>query len=233
MFGAILDKRRPRGDNSRRIEDAGYVVVDTELTGLDGRKDSIVSIGALHMKGGRLDLSDTFYRLVKPRTDLSAESVVIHEITPGEVLHKPDIGAVISEFIEFCGGDIIVGYCLDIDMAFLNREKKRISGTLFQNLLLDIRPLFEWARSKETFKQKACASLPAQCKLYDMAKCLGIPFNGAHNAMVDAFVTAQIFQRIIPVLAVSDTRTVGDLMALSKRLKGGDRYSTVRSIGNF
>ena len=35
------------------------------------------------MNGGRIDLGDTFYRLVNPETSLTAESVIIHEITPG------------------------------------------------------------------------------------------------------------------------------------------------------
>ena len=46
---------------------SGIVVVDTELTGLDEKKDSIVSIGAVRMTGGRIELGDMFYRLVSPR----------------------------------------------------------------------------------------------------------------------------------------------------------------------
>ncbi len=215
------------------IDDAEYVVIDTELTGLNGKKDSIVSIGALHMRGGRIDLGNTFYRLVNPRTGLSAESVIIHEITPEEVFEKPAIDDVMAEFLRFCGDAIIVGYCVDIDMEYLNREMKRALGSGVQNPVLDIRPLFEWARGKETFGRSMCAQLPSRYQLYDIAKCLAIPFNGVHNAMIDAFVTAQIFQRLIPLLTDSGLRNTGDLFALLKRLKGGERHDITGSISNF
>lgn len=234
MLESNFDKKSTlQKEKNRRIEDAEYIVIDTELTGLNGKKDCIVSIGALHMRGGRIDLSNTFYRLVNPGMDISAESVIIHEITPGEVFEKPDIDTVIAEFLQFCGSDIIIGYCVDIDMEFLNREMKRASGSGLRNPVLDIQPLFEWARGKETFKNKTCAQLPGQYRLYDIARCFGIPFNGGHNAVVNAFITAQIFQRLIPVLAVSGIRNVGDLFALSRRLKGGDKFGTVRSSSNF
>ena len=45
-----------------------YVVLDTEVTGLDEKKDSIVSVGAVRMRGGSIALGDTFYRLLKPET---------------------------------------------------------------------------------------------------------------------------------------------------------------------
>ena len=139
----ITRKGLSRDDKEMLLENAGYVVVDTELTGLNEKKDSIVSIGAVKMNGGRIDLSDTFYRLLNPETRLTAESVIIHEITPDEVAEKPDIRTGLAEFLTFCGNDIIVGFCVNIDMEFLNREAKRILGHTIQNPVLDIFPLFE------------------------------------------------------------------------------------------
>src|SRR5512141_25937 len=86
-----------------------YVVVDTELTGLDETKDSIVSIGAVRMTGGSIHVGETFYRLVSPRTELSAGSVVIHEITPSDVMMKPGIDTVLAEFLQVCGDAVLVG----------------------------------------------------------------------------------------------------------------------------
>ena len=119
----ITERTSVQGKN-QSLEDAAYVVIDTELTGLNGKKDSIVSIGAVRMNGGKIDLSNSFYRLVNPKTALTAKSVLIHEITPSDVMQKPDIDSVLSEFLDFCGEDIIVGFCVSIDMEFLNREAK-------------------------------------------------------------------------------------------------------------
>ena len=76
---------KKRFDSAISIFDAGFVSFDTELTGRDFRKDSIISIGAVKLKGGTLYPAKTFYRLVKPETELSHKSVVIHEITPSDL----------------------------------------------------------------------------------------------------------------------------------------------------
>jgi len=229
----ITDKVLSRIDKEMPIEDAGYVVVDTELTGLNEKKDSIVSIGAVKMNGGRIDLSDTFYRLLNPETSLTAESVIIHEITPDEVAEKPDIRTGLAEFLSFCNDDIIVGFCVNIDMEFLNREAKRILGHKIQNPVLDIFPMFEWVRSNKAARGGEEINMPVHYKLYDIAKYYGIEVNGAHNAMIDAFITAQIFQRFIPILLEAGISSVGDVLRLSTKLKGGDRFAVNRGMSNF
>lgn len=215
------------------IEGAEYVVVDTELTGLNEKKDSIVSIGAVKMNGGRIDLSNSFYRLLNPETRLTAESVIIHEITPDEVVEKPDIRTGLAEFLRFCNDDIIVGFCVNIDMEFLNREAKRIIGHSIQNPVIDIFPLFEWVRGQKATRGGEEINMPVHYKLYDIAKYYSIDVNESHNAMIDAFITAQIFQRFIPILLEAGIRSVGDVLSLLTKLKGGDRFAANHGMSNF
>jgi DNA polymerase-3 subunit epsilon len=230
---SILNGRVRSEGKGGSIEEARYLVIDTELTGLNSRKDSIVSIGAVRMKGGRIDLSDTFYRMINPETSLTAESVIIHEIMPSDVILKPDIGAVLAEFLNYCGSDILVGFCVSIDMEFLNREAKRLFGAPMGNRIIDVYPLFEWMLRKGCVREKEGAALPHHYQLYDMARYFDIEVNGAHNAMIDAFITAQIFQRLIPVLSRAGIRNAEDLVKMTKNFKGGDRNTMSCNISNF
>ena len=208
-------------------------MIDTELTGLDEKKDSIVSIGAVRMVGGKIDLGNSFYRLVNPKTALTAKSVLIHEITPSEVMQKPEIDSVLSEFLDFCGEDVIVGYCVSIDMEFLNIETRRIFSHPIMNPVLDVQAIYEWALRKASLRDMGGMTMPQHYKLYDVAKHFGISVNGAHNAIIDAFITAQIFQRLIPVLIESGITSIGELLKLSQKYKGGDRNSIALGISNF
>jgi DNA polymerase-3 subunit epsilon len=233
---SLLDFRREggvSGRKDRRMGDAGYVVIDTELTGLNWKKDSIVSVGAVRMVGGRIDIGDTFYRLVNPESDLTAESVIIHEIMPTDVLQKPDIGTVLSEFVRFCGTNVIVGYCVDIDMEFLKRETKRLFGSSLENSVVDIQMIFEWFKDRDVFHEGKGTELPLYYRLYDIAKYFGIAVNGGHNALTDAFITAQIFQRFIPALAKSGIKSVAELLKLLRSIKGGGKYTLSRGMSNF
>lgn len=225
-------KKRIGIDENTSIREVRYVVIDTELTGLDEKKDSIVSIAAVRMAGGRIDIEESFYRLVNPETELTAESVIIHEITPSEVTKKPGIEKVLSEFANFCGNDVIVGHCVSIDLGFINREMKRVLGSPIKNPALDTSVIYEWIR-KRFPSHKAFPYRFTDSGLYDIAKYFGIPVNGAHNAAMDAFITAQVFQRFIPMLLEGGVRSIGDLLSLGNPSKGGDRSGISQEMYSF
>ncbi len=233
MFGLLHFRKRKATlvDEKASVLDARYVVIDTELTGLDEKKDSIVSIGALRIAGGRIELGDSFYRLANPETALTSESVIIHGITPSDVIEKPSIEAVLKEFLQFCRDSIIVGHYISIDMAFINREMKRLFGYILKNPVLDTMVLYEFVRSRVPSRNSFTSPPRDYKQLYDIARNLGIPVSGAHNAMMDAFITAQVFQRLIPMLSSMGIAGVGDLLKL--RLKGGDRFRVSCETGNL
>ncbi|MCE5195066.1 MAG: 3'-5' exonuclease [Nitrospiraceae bacterium] len=214
------------------IIEADYVVVDTELTGLDEKKDSIVSIAAIKMIGGRISLEDKFYRLVNPETELKKESVLIHGITHSEVSKKPGIKKVLSEFSEFCSDNIIVGHFLAIDMSFINRDMKKFFGTTIKNPGIDTYLLYRCLRKKFP-EQKCLADLLKDSGLYKIAKCFDIQITDMHNAIKDAFITAQIFQRFMPLLRESEIETTDVLLKIGDYSKGADKYSQSEESCNF
>ncbi len=235
MFESLKFHKRGKAlqaAEDRPVEDARYVVVDTELTGLHEKKDSIVSIGALRMTGGRIYPGKTFYRLVNPETEFRAESVVIHGITPSDVREKPGIGAALSEFLGFCGDDIVVGHCIYIDLNFINREMKRLFKSPLRNPVLDTFSLYEWLR-KKLASHKAFAVPLRERSLPGIADYFGIPVNGAHNALMDAFITAQLFQKFLPLLQDAGIRSIGDLLRVGNPSKGGDRFRSAGEAMSF
>jgi DNA polymerase-3 subunit epsilon len=223
--------KAPLIDPAMSFNDVRLVVVDTELTGLDEKRDCIVSIGAVRMTNGTIDIGDAFYQLVKPRTELSASSVVIHEITPSDVAAKPPIETVLADFLDFAGDDILLGHFVSIDLVFLNQEMKRVFGHKIQNPVLDTYSIYEWLSNQ--LKSRTCFTAPNGHQLYDIAKCFGIPVNGIHNAIADAFTTAQIMQRFFPLLTETGARTIGALLKIGIPYKGGERVRLSGEFGNF
>lgn len=214
------------------VAETGFVVIDTELTGLNERRDSIISIGGVKMTGTRIDLGKTFHRLIKPETKFKPESVVIHGITPSDVSEKPDIDHIIADFLEFCGDDVLIGHCVSIDLSFINSDMKRIFNSTIRNPVIDTFILHEWIRKR--MPSHSC--FPPGDKssgLYEMAKCFDISVRGAHDALVDAFITAQLFQRFIPVLSDLGVKSIGMLLEIGHPEEGGDRFKTSGEISNF
>jgi DNA polymerase III subunit epsilon len=219
-------------DKDKPISETSYVVIDTELTGLNERKDSIISIGAVKMLGTRIDLSRTFHKLIKPETKFKPESVVIHGITPSDVSEKPNIDYIIADFLEFCGDGVLIGHCVSIDLSFINRDMKRIFNDRISNPVIDTFIIQEWIRKR--MPSHSC--FPPGDKssgLYEMAKCFDIPVRGAHDALVDAFITAQLFQRFMPVLTNLGIKSIGMLLKIGHPEEGGDRFKTSGEFSNF
>lgn len=227
-----------RGACGRRAGDSGslfeaeYVVLDTELTGLNDSKDSIVSIGAVRMQGGRIALGDTFYRLVNPSAKLTGETVVVHGIRQADVDQKPSIGSVIKEFAEFAGSAVMVGHVLSIDLGFLNREAKKHIGRGFRNPAVDTFMLHEWL--KRWTREYPCFAIAGHdLNLYKMAGCMDVPVSETHNSETDAFITAQIFQRFMPLLKKGGIKSVEDLVKAGDPDKRTDSEDLSSRTGHF
>lgn len=199
--------------------EAVYVVFDTELTGLNPKKDSIVSIGALKVFGTKIDIGNPYYRIVEPQSKLTGQSVVIHGITPSEASECPKIDKLLPEFLDFCGSGIIVGHFVSIDLAFLNKEMTRLFGLTLQNASVDTCVLYQWVRKRE---ENICAfhdGIKENVDLMTLAQKYSIPVFDAHNALNDAFITAQLLQRLIANLHRFNIKTVEDLLRIGKPRK--------------
>ncbi len=203
-------------DPRKTITESSYVVFDTELTGLDIKKDSIVSIGALKMMGSKIDIINYFYRIVEPRSKIKGESVIIHGITPSEASVCPKIDLMLPEFLDFCKNSILVGHFVQIDLSFLNKEMVTIFGFPIQNPAIDTFKIYRWIRKKE---ENICAFHEEKIEdadLFYLAKKYDIDFKQSHNALNDAFVTAQLFQRFISILKDFNVNFIGDLITIGK-----------------
>jgi DNA polymerase III subunit epsilon len=198
------------------IQEAKFLVFDTELTGLNIKKDSIVSIGALKMHGGRIDLNETYYRVVDPKAKLTGQSVLIHGITPSEASECPQIGVLLPEFLDFCGSRIILGHFVAIDLAFINKEMTKLFGFPLQNPAVDTMKVYQWIRKNEEQICSFHAGLSEKMDLLSLADRYAIPVNQAHHALDDAFVTAQLFQRFITLTTKFGVRTVADLVSIGQ-----------------
>jgi DNA polymerase-3 subunit epsilon len=206
-----LKKRDHKLDENMTITHANYVVIDIKLTGLDEEKDSILSIGAIRMSGGRIELGETFYRLLKPDADSSGQDFLSPGLAPARLLLEPNLAPVLSEFLSICGNEVLMGHLVSTDLAFLKNEVKRLIGMEVKNPVIDTYQLYHWIMRREA---SGAFYTPKEVKLYEVASQLGVAVSSDLNAMNDAFITAQVFQRLMPMLIRTGVKTVGDLLRI-------------------
>lgn len=201
---------------------ARYVVIDTELTGLDEQRDSIVSIGGLRMLSGRIVLAEAFYREARPASALTPASIVVHGITPEEARGRPDIAVPLGEFSAFCAGDILVGHFVGIDLGFLRAALARAGLPPLANAALDTWPLYVWLSGRAPGDGGPGVPCVRDPRLPALAAALGVPCRGQHHALRDAFVTAQIFQRLLRRLERWGVATTAELLRIGDPKRAPD-----------
>jgi DNA polymerase-3 subunit epsilon len=207
--GAVVDPGLP-------IEKIPFVVIDTELTGLDMKRDSVISVGAIKMAGTRIELGRSFYRLVSPRADFKRESIVVHGITPDDVVAKPSLDVVADELLAFCGDRILVGHFLSIDLGFLGRESAAVKAADLRRRAVDTVRIHSWVEQQRHRHAGGYTVPEGALNLVSLALSHGIRVGGAHNALTDAFITAQLLQRQLRAFPALGVRTLGDLLRVGK-----------------
>ena len=207
--GAVVDPGLP-------IEKIPFVVIDTELTGLDMKRDSVISVGAIKMAGTRIELGRSFYRLVSPRADFKRESIVVHGITPDDVVAKPSLDIVADELLAFCGDRILVGHFFSLDLGFLGREAPAVKAADLRRRAVDTYRLHSWVEQQRHRHAGGYTVPEGALNLVALALSHGIRVGGAHNALTDAFITAQLLQRQLRALPGLGVRTLGDLLRIGK-----------------
>jgi DNA polymerase III subunit epsilon len=174
------------------IENVRFVVLDSETTGLNPRKDRIVTIGAIAVVNHEILVEDSFEALLK--VDYNSSAVTVHGVTREESLAGLDEPEALRQFLAYLGDGIIVGHHIGHDVETFNAGYERHFGFRLENASLDTMSLTLHLERDGAFADRPPIqefSLDTLCSLFDI-----IPYD-RHTATGDAFMTALVFQRLL------------------------------------
>lgn len=171
-----------------------FTVVDCEMTGLNPKKDEILSIGAVRVCGGRILLKEKFYKVFKPYEAVSPEEIMlIHGLGREDMNEGGRIEDSLAEFLEFIQDSVLVGHFVTVDLDFLNATLQAHRLPSLANPAIDTRSLYHWWRE---WKHRIPQGMTANEQLTHIAQELGLPRYPAHNAYYDALTTAYLFLKL-------------------------------------
>ena len=185
------------------------VVLDTETTGLDIRKDRIVQIGAVRMYGREILASEVFNVLVDPQMPIPEVAQRIHGLGDTDVAGQRTVAEILPELAAFIGGAVVVGHSIHFDLAILRHEAERTGTNWKDPLALDVALMI--------------AGLdPAlvDTSLDSLALSLGVDIKGRHTALGDAIATAEVYVGLQPRLIAKGIRTLAEAENLCRKPTG-------------
>jgi len=181
-----LDKPFP-GKKSL-ISELDIVSLDIETTGLDPNKDKIVSIGLVNIERLGINLESCWHEIIKVKKSLNEDSVVIHKITDDQTAVGMALDNVIPKLLERLQGKILLAHNAKVEMGFINKACQNLYNTEFvipviDTQLLSIRSL---DRTNQVYKSN-------ELRLFNLRRTYNLPTYKAHNALMDAIATAELF----------------------------------------
>ena len=171
-------------------ESGEYVVFDTETTGLNPKKDEILSIGAVKIRDNKILTSQTFEVFIKNSCEISSKSIEIHQIRPCDLDDAKTTDVAIREFLNFIGSRPLIGYFLEFDVNMINKYIKPMLGITLPNRMIEV---------SEVYFDKTIRFIPQgniDLRFDTILKKCGVPNMGVHNAVNDAIMTAIIYLKL-------------------------------------
>ena len=167
-----------------------YISLDCETTGLNPRRDEILSIGAVLIRDNKILMRNTFNIFLKPTKDINAESIKIHHIRPIDLENGMDPEEAIYKLLDFIGSRPIVGYYIKFDVTIISKYTKKFIGIKLPNKTIEVSSLYFKTRKRSSEYQFI------DLKFDTILKTLDIPALGKHDALNDAIMTAMMFLKL-------------------------------------
>ena len=197
-FDLFKTTEQTRTLDDRPLTDLVYTVFDTETTGLNpGQGDEIIQIGAARIVNHKLLRQECFEQLVDPQRPIPLATISIHGIQPEMVVGQPTIDQVLPAFHAFAQDTVLVAHNAAFDMRFLQLKEQQ-AGVVFDHPVLDTLLLSAVIHPNQDSH-----------RLEAIAERFNVTIVGRHTALGDALVTAEVFLKLIPLLAEKGIHTLG------------------------
>jgi DNA polymerase III subunit epsilon len=164
---------------------ATFCVIDLETTGLDLRRDEIVSYGMVRIENARIQARSATYGRVRPKRRVTVGALQVHGLRNADLDHDPPIEDVVDSLIESLTGRVIVAHAAWIERSFLDRAF-RSRHTRVNPDLIDTAAL-----------SRAVGMAPRgtgrEPNMERLAEAFNLCVHTPHHALGDAFTTAEVF----------------------------------------
>lgn len=189
---AYLEKNAQKIPGIRTLDQLEFLVLDTETTGFDLKKDQLISFGAVKIKNRKIQVSESVELRLKQDNPVGP-AIKVHGIL------RDEKALSLEEFAEktlpILGNSILVGHHVQFDLEMLlqvfrpfglNQLPNPVLDTLSLCMRLDFGPLADYSQIKaEEY------SLDSLCQRF------GIEADDRHTASGDAFLTSQLLQKLL------------------------------------
>lgn len=173
-----------------------WVALDCETTGLDVKKDHIISIAAVRFDPKRIHTSERLELIVKPPISMDANSIRIHQLRSVDVEQGIELEQAMQTLLQFIGNRALVGYYTKFDVGMISRAAKNLLGTALPNAYFDVGDMYHQYKYRQLPANEQYEGRPINLRFDHIMTELSLPERPAHNALNDAVMAALAFIKL-------------------------------------
>jgi len=160
-----------------------WVVFDLETSGLNMSRDQVLSIGAVVIEDGAIDLSQQFERTLLRIDHKLSPAVLIHGLGPSAIAAGSEPVQALLDFMEFVGNSPLLAFHAPFDQHMLGRALKESLDYRLEHRFFDVAEIAPMLFPQANLRQAG---------LDDWTAFFGLQAEERHNASADALVTAEL-----------------------------------------
>lgn len=170
------------------LDDLRLLAVDIETTGLDPRRDRVLSIGWVPVDGGRVVLGGAGRAEVRDRAGVG-QSATVHGLTDDRLAGGEPLEDAVARLLSALTGRVLLAHFARIETGFLGAVCERVWGAELTCVVVDT---FELERREVT---GGWGSEPdaGGLRLWAARERHGLPVYRAHEALTDALACAELY----------------------------------------
>lgn len=172
----------PRTADACPLHAQRLVVLDLETTGLNVNRDHVLSIGALVIEDGCIDLGSQYEATLQGDHKVS-ESILIHGLAPSTIAAGLDPAQALLDFLDFLGDSPVIGYHAPFDQRMLTRALQSTLGYTLRHRFFDLAEVAPMLCPQAAIHK---GGLDAWVEFF------GLEVLARHSASADALVTAEL-----------------------------------------
>lgn len=178
----------PLPDPQQDIQNARFISIDLETSGLNPEQDHILSMGFVEIHHEAVDLSTAQHWIIKSDQTLNEENVVIHQLTDDVVAQGISLSEAMQKLLPLLSGKILLAHHAQIEQGFLSTACQYLYGG---PLLMPIVDTLTIAQQQLTRHRDAIPE--GGLRLAALREHYHLPRYKAHHALNDAIATAELF----------------------------------------
>jgi DNA polymerase-3 subunit epsilon len=178
----------PLTDKKTQCENLTIVALDLETTGLDPKRDKILSYGLVEIQHLTVKLETSRHQLISIDGQIPEESAVIHHITDDQAATGISIEAALPELLSRLAGKVMLVHYASIEQNFIDAACRKLYGVPFM-----IRTIDTLVLAQRLFERRNATIQTGDLRLFNLRPRYNLPNYKAHNALSDALATAELF----------------------------------------